>query len=139
MSRRRRHRQHSGISAGAALDMADDMGMPDGAAMAWAAEMSGHDYDGFIAALVGESGGNGPQEASYRHPEFKVPKKIAGKIAALGLTLHQHDAYHRTVRRAGKVVADWWPHKDKFRIGGQCQRGDEKAFIKELEKTCATP
>lgn len=129
--RRRRHHQGSGISASDALDMADEMGLPDGAAMAFAAELSGHDYDGFIDELVS---GGAPQEASYRHPEVKTPKKIEARITALGLTLHRHDAYHRTVRRAGKVVADWWPHKRQFRIAGAMIRGDERDFIKKLEE-----
>jgi hypothetical protein len=133
MSRRRRH-QHSHMSARDALDMADDIGLPDGAAMAYAAEMAGLDYDGFIDELV--SGDYGPQEASVRYPEVKTPKAVEKKIGALGCVLVRHDAYHRTVRRDGKVMADWWPHKRKFRVAGDIRHGDADEFVRMLAQVC---
>lgn len=98
--------------------------LPDGAFWAMAHEFAGLDYgDGFSSA-----GMNGPQEASYRKPEFKIPKRITKQLAANGYEIRKHDAYHFTARRDGKYIADWWPHKQQWRIDGKLQRGDAWQF-----------
>lgn len=114
------------------MDLVPD-DLPDGAYWAMAHEMAGLDYgDGFDELLPSTKGMNGPQEASYRKPSAVPAKKIKAAINKAGYELHQHDAYHFTVRKEGKVCADWWPHKNKWRIGGKMASGDAQAFIRVL-------
>lgn len=106
-----------------AMDMTPD-DLPDGAFFAMAHEIAGLEYgDGFA-----ELAGAGPQEASARCPEFKMPKRITKQLAVNGYEIVQHDAYHFTARKAGKFVADWWPHKRQWRMDGKLARGDEWQF-----------
>jgi hypothetical protein len=69
--------------------------------------------------------------ATIDEPAFKVKKADRRKIEAHG-ELMNHSAYHWQVRKDGKVVADWWPHKNKWRIGGRNSTGNVGAFIKAL-------
>lgn len=68
----------------------------------------------------------GPTDAA-----FKVSTKLRKTIEASG-ELRQCDYYHWQVLAAGKVVADWWPHKRKWRVAGKIALGDEKAFVSAL-------
>lgn len=45
-------RKESGFSATEALDLADDLDLPDGAAFAYAMEVSGLDHDDFFDRLA---------------------------------------------------------------------------------------
>lgn len=69
-------------------------------------------------------------------PAFAVSKRLRRKVEAFG-ELRQNDAYHWQVRKDGKVVADWWPHKRKYRIGDRTLRGDEGAFLIALGRAAA--
>lgn len=64
---------------------------------------------------------------------FKMTKKIRAKVEAIG-ELRQCSAYHWQVRRDGKVVADWWPHKNKWRANNVNVRGDASAFVAALKR-----
>lgn len=65
-------------------------------------------------------------------PAFKVNKALRKKVEAFG-ELRQNDPYHWQVRRDGKVAADWWPHKCKFRIAGHdTTQGDKDDFLAAL-------
>lgn len=70
--------------------------------------------------------------ATIDDPAFRVPKKLRKKIERFGV-LTNHSAYHWQVRRNGMVVADWWPHRRKFRMKDKTIVGDEHAFLKALE------
>ncbi len=70
--------------------------------------------------------------AAPREPVFKVGKRLRKKVEKFG-ELVNHDPYHWQVRKDGKVVADWWPHKHKFRIAGKLARGDEGQFVAALQ------
>lgn len=71
-------------------------------------------------------------DRSREEPIFRVTKALRKKIEAFG-ALQNYDAYHWQVRKDGKVVADWWPHKRKFRIAPEkASRGDENAFLRAL-------
>lgn len=74
---------------------------------------------------------NGPGE-----PAFKVTKAWRKKIEAFG-ALQQNDRYHWQVRKDGRVLADWWPHKSKFRIDGKMFRGNEGDLVRALERAAA--
>lgn len=67
---------------------------------------------------------------------FKMTKRIKDKVAALG-ELRQCSTYHWQVRRDGRVVADWWPHKNKWRIANVNARGDASAFARALGSAVA--
>jgi len=64
-------------------------------------------------------------------PVYKIAKKLRKQIEAFG-ELVNHDAYHWQVRKDRRVIADWWPHKSKWRCAGKTETGDPKAFIKAL-------
>lgn len=66
-------------------------------------------------------------------PAFKMTKKLRARLAPFG-ELRQCSTYHWQVRRDGKVVADWWPHKNKWRMGNENARGDASAFVGALRK-----
>ena len=114
-----------------AMDMTPD-NLPDGAFFAMAHEIAGLEYGDGFDELGSTKGMNGPQEASYKTPEFKITPKLLKKIEATGHILIQHDAYHFTIRHGKKHVADWWPHKKQWRMGGETVRGDEKQFVLAL-------
>lgn len=70
-------------------------------------------------------------------PVFKVTKRVRARIERFG-QLANNDAYHWQVRDAGRVVADWWPHKAKWRLTGQqIARGGETQFAEALAKAAA--
>lgn len=113
--------KRTGLSFRDALDLVPD-DMPDGAAFALAHEMAGLEYgDGFDELLP------------KRDPVFNVGKAIRKKIEKFG-TLQNNDAYHWQVRRDGRVVADWWPHKNKWRIDGKITHGTPTAFVNALTR-----
>lgn len=64
---------------------------------------------------------------------FKMTKAIRKRLAPFG-ELRQCSAYHWQIRRAGKVVADWWPHKNKWRSASANARGGVSALISALRK-----
>jgi hypothetical protein len=65
-------------------------------------------------------------------PAHKVTKKLRAKIEKFGV-LKNNDAYHWQVRLDGKIVADWWPHKGRYRIAGQkMEHGGETFFLAAL-------
>lgn len=70
-------------------------------------------------------------------PVFKMTKKLRQRIEPFG-ELRQCSTYHWQVRKAGKVVADWWPHKNKWRMNDANARGDASAFVAALRKREAT-
>lgn len=72
-----------------------------------------------------------PYDGSYS--AYKLTKAWRKKIEAFG-DLRQNDAYHWQVRADGKVIADWWPHKSKWRIDGTARRGNEGDFVRALAK-----
>jgi hypothetical protein len=59
-----------------------------------------------------------------------------GHIGPKPGTLSNNDAYHWQVRKDGKVLVDWWPHKCKFRVGGKlhypAHEADLVATLKSL-------
>ena len=64
---------------------------------------------------------------------FDVTDRLRKQIEAFG-ELRQNDAYHWQVRRDRKVVADWWPHKNKWRIDGRNVRGSASDFVRAIAK-----
>lgn len=118
MSARRKQR----MSFQDAMDMTPD-DLPDGAYFAMAHEIAGLEYGDGFAELAGDHR-PGPSA-------FNCSKKLRAKIEAFG-TLTQHETYHWTVRKDGKVVADWWPHKRQWRIAGKIGKGEPQQFIKAL-------
>lgn len=58
------------------------------------------------------------------------------KIEQFG-DIRANDFHHWQVRSGGKLLADWWPHKGKFRISGTMRRGNEGDFIRALAKASA--
>lgn len=62
---------------------------------------------------------------------YQVTKKTRAKVEAFG-TLRANDFYHWQIRDGGRVVADWWPHKSKFRVAGKLYRGNEGDFLRIL-------
>lgn len=75
--------------------------------------------------------GRSDPDSPREEPMFKVTKALRKRIEAFG-ELKNNDVYHWQVRKDGKVAADWWPHKQKFRIALQNSRGDENAFLRAL-------
>jgi hypothetical protein len=106
-----------------AMDMTPD-DLPDGAFFAMAHELAGLEYGDGFAELAGDDHRPGPAA-------FNCTKKLRAKIEAHG-TLHQHDTYHWTVRKDGRVIADWWPHKRQWRIAGKTHHGQPAEFVKAL-------
>jgi hypothetical protein len=76
--------------------------------------------------------GKGPS-LYVEEPVFQVTKKLRKQIEEIG-RLTNHNAYHWTVRSERAVLADWWPHKRKWRMGGVTAQGDEKAFVAALRR-----
>jgi hypothetical protein len=107
-----------------AMEIVDD-DLPDGAYWAMCHEVAGLEYGDGFDELVDE-GEHRPGPAA-----FKCSKKLRAKVEKFG-TLIQHDTYHWTVRVAGKVIAEWWPHKRQWRIDGKIEKGDPQQFIKAL-------
>ncbi len=74
-----------------------------------------------------------PREA----PLYSLTKAWRAKIEKFG-TVQHNDAYHWQVRHheTRKVIADWWPHRMKFRMAGKAGtlRGDERALCAALAK-----
>lgn len=113
-----------------AMDIAEAMDLPEGAFWAISHELAGLDYGDGFAELE-------PRRAGP--PSYTVSKKLRACIEQHG-ELRQCDAYHWQVRAGRIVVADWWPHKRKFRIKGDAKTtqagldraGHEKAFLKAL-------
>jgi hypothetical protein len=57
----------------------------------------------------------GPYSGITRYTLTKAWRKKLEKFGEVA----PNDPYHWQIRRAGKVVADWWPHKRKYRLAGQ--------------------
>jgi hypothetical protein len=74
-----------------------------------------------------------PKDPNRPRPEpaFKVKKALRKKVEAFG-SLRNNDRYHWQVRDGDTVVADWWPHKRKWRIAGRIGLGDEAQFVAAL-------
>lgn len=76
-------------------------------------------------------------EGPYDGPtDYTLTKAWRKKLEAFG-EVRAYDFYHWQIRRDGKVVADWWPHKRKYRIAGVTARGDERALIDALNAAAA--
>lgn len=68
---------------------------------------------------------------------FKMTKKVRARVAVFG-ELRQCSEYHWQVRNDRKVVVDWWPHKNKWRLNGVNGRGDVCALVVALMKGVAS-
>lgn len=75
----------------------------------------------------------GPKAPYDGATHYTVTKANRAKIEAFG-ELRAYDFYHWQVRKDGKLVAEWWPHKSKFRIGGKMLHGSEGDFARALAK-----
>jgi hypothetical protein len=64
---------------------------------------------------------------------YKPTKAWRRKLEAFG-EVRAHDFYHWQVRKGARVLADWWPHKGKFRVSGAIQHGREADLIRALTK-----
>jgi hypothetical protein len=62
---------------------------------------------------------------------YKLTKHWRKKLEAFG-TIKANDRFHWQIRRDGKIVADWWPHKNKWRIDDKNHKGDVAAFATML-------
>ncbi|MBI1202634.1 MAG: hypothetical protein GC182_09005 [Rhodopseudomonas sp.] len=120
-----------------ALDLVPD-DMPDGAAFAMAHEIAGLDYgDGFDELGLSMSDLTGRPKTRRAGPTvFKLTPGLRKKIEQFG-TVRQNDAYHWQVREKaragrGRVLADWWPHKQKWRIGAVVGTGPHAEFVEVL-------
>lgn len=101
----------------------------------------GEDGPGFpmtgrqAARFQRETGWRSGSPLTYRDPVapvFKLAKRTRKRIEKFG-RLMNHDAYHWTLRAPdNSVIAHWWPHKNKFRIGGQMHLGYVETFIAAL-------
>lgn len=63
---------------------------------------------------------------------FQMTPELRAEIAPLG-ELTMLDPYHWQVRRDGGVIADWWPHKNKFRVRQEVMAGDGAALVAALQ------
>lgn len=100
--------------------------------------------DGTMCCETGEwnfEGEDGPgfpmsygQAKKYREPAapFKISKQVRSKLEKLG-ELRQCSEWHWQVRKGRAVVADWWPHKRKWRITNRNARGDASAFVAAVQ------
>lgn len=80
---------------------------------------------------------NRKERGAYDGPtSYSMTKKVRAKIEAFGV-VQANDRYHWQVRKDGKIVADWWPHKARFRIGGVTHRGNEGDLVIALRKATA--
>jgi len=73
----------------------------------------------------------GARQAYDGPTRFSVTKKLRAKVEAFG-ELRACDFHHWQVRKAGKLVADWWPHKGKFRIAEKTMHGNDGDFVRAL-------
>lgn len=64
---------------------------------------------------------------------YKMSKRVRAKVEPFG-DLRQCSEYHWQVRKDGKVVADWWPHKNKWRVDGVNGRGEPNALVAAIRK-----
>lgn len=67
-----------------------------------------------------------------------VTKAVRKKIEAFG-NLRANDFYHWQVRKGGRLVADWWPHRSKYRIADKTMRGNAGDFVRALAKAAGVP
>lgn len=76
--------------------------------------------------------------SSYRAapPSYSLTKRNRKKLERFG-EVRQNDRYHWQIRQGRTIVADWWPHKQKWRIGGQIGIGNEVQFLEALATTKA--
>ena len=58
---------------------------------------------------------------------FRLTKAWRKKLEKFG-EVRANDAYHWQVRHEGAILADWWPHKRKWRIAGATKSGHIDAF-----------
>lgn len=93
----------------------------------------------------------GDEAASYRRATGWRPRTPHHRLGAAAYSLtkanrkklerfgevRQNDAYHWQIRNGRVVVADWWPHKRKWRIAGQNANGNEAQFLQALQKAGA--
>ena len=97
----------------------------------------GFPMTGAEAAEYQRATGHGRRRGGIRkligpgEPRFKVSKKLRAQVEKFG-ELRQNDPYHWQLRKDGKLVADWWPHKRKWRMGGTIHLGHEVAFLEAL-------
>lgn len=80
---------------------------------------------------------SGPKPPYEGSTSYTVTKANRAKIEAFG-ELRAYDFYHWQVRKAGRLVAEWWPHKSKFRIDGKMLHGNEGDFLRALTKAGAS-
>lgn len=74
------------------------------------------------------------REGPYDGPTaYKLSKAWRKKLEAFG-EVRANDYYHWQIRKDCRVVADWWPHKRKFRIAGVMSRGGEADLRDALNK-----
>ncbi len=67
---------------------------------------------------------------------FKLTKAWRKKLEVFG-EVRANDPYHWQVRQGRKVIADWWPHKRKWRIDGATVYGHIDDFRDALKKAAA--
>ena len=69
---------------------------------------------------------------------YRLTKAWRKKLERFG-EVRANDYFHWQVRKVGKVVADWWPHKRKWRIDGKIGHGREAEFVRALAKHAGAP
>lgn len=79
----------------------------------------------------------GQRRETTEAPVYRCTKKIRKAIEAFG-ELRHNDAFHWQVVGHRKIIADWWPHKRKWRLAGKTETGDERAFIAALKTSAGT-
>jgi hypothetical protein len=98
---------------------------------------------GAEAAAYVRATGRRPKQRFRRDPDaprdkpvFRLTKAWRTALEVFG-SVANYDRYHWQIRKDGKVVADWWPHKDKWRIGAVVGRGGEAEFRDALAKAAS--
>ena len=131
-----RRARHDHMNPDDAIDFVESLGLPDGATLAMVEELSGMEACDGYAAYQGDE-----ESDEYLPPHFpvvEIAKKHRQRIERAGCVLLNFSPWHWQVRRSnpdGEIIADWWPHKSKFRIAGAntTRIGTYKQFCRAVE------
>jgi len=73
------------------------------------------------------------QAHRLRGPAHTLDEKLRAKIKPFG-ELVQHDPFHWQVKQGRVTLADYWPHKGKWRIDGETRVGNDASFLRALSR-----
>lgn len=93
--------------------------------------MTGAEAAEYSRVMRGGAAERAPRGCYEGFTRYTLTKKVRAQIEAYGV-VQAMDQYHWQVRKDGRVIADWWPHKGKYRIGGSVACGSESDFVRAL-------